>query len=183
MHLTRYHWVFAPHSKLHSAVTPAGRGKGKKPQAVDGADTPAILRHVAMSSAKRRKRVFGIDIEACARCGGKLAVIASIDEPATWSAQPRSSIRRSCRSGPERRRCNPVCCEFKAQRCIRCRMTAGWVGLCLACDRGRQGSVRSADGPEGILAAGFTGRVGVGDGGLGLTIWPDHEPTWARNAD
>ena len=28
------------------------------------------------------KRVFGIDIEACARCGGKLKVIASIEEPA-----------------------------------------------------------------------------------------------------
>ena len=27
-------------------------------------------------------RVFGIDIEACARCGGKLKVIASIEEPA-----------------------------------------------------------------------------------------------------
>ena len=39
-------------------------------------------RHVAMSWAKRLKRVFGIDIEACARCGGKLKVIASIEEPA-----------------------------------------------------------------------------------------------------
>ena len=28
MHLTRYHEVFAPHSKLRAAVTPAGRGKG-----------------------------------------------------------------------------------------------------------------------------------------------------------
>ncbi len=27
-------------------------------------------------------RVLGIDIEACARCGGKLKVIASIEEPA-----------------------------------------------------------------------------------------------------
>ena len=26
-------------------------------------------------------RVFGIDIEVCARCGGKLKVIASIEEP------------------------------------------------------------------------------------------------------
>ena len=25
---------------------------------------------------------FGIDIEACARCGGRLAIIASIEEPA-----------------------------------------------------------------------------------------------------
>jgi hypothetical protein len=34
-----------------------------------------------MSWAKRLKRVFRIDIEACARCGGKLKVIASIEEP------------------------------------------------------------------------------------------------------
>ena len=34
-----------------------------------------------MNWAKRLKRVFGIDIEACARCGGKLKVIASIEEP------------------------------------------------------------------------------------------------------
>ncbi len=81
MHLRRYHGVFAPHSKLRSAVTPAGRGKCTKRQAVDGADKPATPRHVATSWAKRLKRVFGIDIEACARCGGKLKVIASIKEP------------------------------------------------------------------------------------------------------
>jgi hypothetical protein len=28
------------------------------------------------------KRLFGIDIERCARCGGRLEVIASIEEPA-----------------------------------------------------------------------------------------------------
>lgn len=78
LHLTRYHGVFAPHSKLRAAVTPAGRGKGSKPQTVDGADKPATPRHVAMNWAKRLKRVFGVDIEACARCGGKLAVIAKI---------------------------------------------------------------------------------------------------------
>lgn len=81
MHLTRYHGVFAPHSKLRAAVTPAVRGKGKKPKAEEGAE-PAPPRHVAMSWAKRLKRVFGIDIEACARCGGKLKVIASIEDPA-----------------------------------------------------------------------------------------------------
>jgi hypothetical protein len=27
------------------------------------------------------QRVFGIDIESCARCGGKLAIIASTEEP------------------------------------------------------------------------------------------------------
>jgi hypothetical protein len=34
-----------------------------------------------MSWARRLKRVFGIEIEACARCGGKLQVIASIEAP------------------------------------------------------------------------------------------------------
>ena len=33
-----------------------------------------------MSWARRLKRVFGIEIEDCARCGGKLKVIASIEE-------------------------------------------------------------------------------------------------------
>ncbi|MBK7249858.1 MAG: transposase [Gammaproteobacteria bacterium] len=80
MRLTRYHGVFAPHSKLRAAITPAHRGTGKKPQAEEG-DKPSSPRHVAMSWAQRLKRVFGIDIEACARCGGKLKVIASIEEP------------------------------------------------------------------------------------------------------
>jgi Putative transposase len=44
MHLTRYHGVLAPHSKLRAAVTPAARGKGKKPQAEEGADKPVTRR-------------------------------------------------------------------------------------------------------------------------------------------
>jgi hypothetical protein len=34
-----------------------------------------------MNWARRLKRVFGIEIERCARCGGRLRVIASIEEP------------------------------------------------------------------------------------------------------
>lgn len=34
-----------------------------------------------MSWARRLKRVFGIEIQDCARCGGKLKVSASIEEP------------------------------------------------------------------------------------------------------
>ncbi len=81
MHLTRYHGVFAPHSKLRVAVTPAGRGKGSKPQAEEGADKPTTPRHVAMSWARRLRRVFGVEIEACARCGGKLKILARIEGP------------------------------------------------------------------------------------------------------
>lgn len=77
VHLTRFHGVFAPHSALRAAITPAGRGK------TTGATerTPAE-RHRAMSWAQRLKRVFRIDIERCERCGGKVRIIASIEDPA-----------------------------------------------------------------------------------------------------
>ena len=35
-----------------------------------------------MSWMQRLKRVFAIDIETCPDCGGKLRVIASVEEPA-----------------------------------------------------------------------------------------------------
>ena len=67
IHLTQYHGVFAPHSKLRAAVTPAHRGMGA-PQSLPAADVakPPTTRHVAMSWARRLKRVFGIEIEDCA---------------------------------------------------------------------------------------------------------------------
>ncbi len=76
-HLTRYHGVFAPHSRWRAEVTPAGRGT---PTTTDRR-TPAE-RHRAMSWAQRLKRVFGIEIETCEVCGGKVKVIASIEDPA-----------------------------------------------------------------------------------------------------
>jgi hypothetical protein len=72
--------VFAPHSKLRAAVTPAHRGVGSRAVPADP-DKPITPRHVAMTWAQRLKRVFGIQIDLCVRCGGKLRVIASIDEP------------------------------------------------------------------------------------------------------
>jgi len=79
VHLTRYRGVFAPHAALRAAVTPAGRGPGARSRATT-AECPTP-KHVAMTWARRLKRVFGIDIEQCARCGGRLRVIASIEEP------------------------------------------------------------------------------------------------------
>jgi hypothetical protein len=81
MHLTRFHGVFAPHSKLRAAVTPAHRGIGSTEQAEQATDKSITPRHVAMTWAQRLKRVFGIQIDTCARCGGQLKVIASIEEP------------------------------------------------------------------------------------------------------
>ncbi len=83
MHLTRYHGVFAPHSKLRAAVTPAHRGIGAPQRTGMLIDSvkPPTPQHVAMSWARRLKRVFGVEIQDCARCQGRLRVIASIEEP------------------------------------------------------------------------------------------------------
>jgi len=72
--------VFAPHAALRAAITPAGRGRGAK--AKDPATERSPCKHVSMTWAQRLKRVFAIDIERCRRCGGRLRVIASLEEPA-----------------------------------------------------------------------------------------------------
>ena len=57
--------------------------RSRPPPPVSGADPtkPSTPRHVAMSWARRLKRVFGVEIESCTRCGGELKIIASIEEP------------------------------------------------------------------------------------------------------
>ena len=45
------------------------------------ADEALADRHAAMTRAQRLKRVFKIDIETCETCGGKMKVIASIEDP------------------------------------------------------------------------------------------------------
>ena len=51
----------------------ARRGTGALLQPATGGESakPTTPRHVAMSWARRLKRVFGLEIEGCARCGGK----------------------------------------------------------------------------------------------------------------
>ena len=80
VNLTRYHGVLAPNHRWRAAVTPAGRGRGKRVAAQP--EKSAIERHVAMSWAQRLKRVFGIDVESCVRCAKAVKVIACIEEPA-----------------------------------------------------------------------------------------------------
>ncbi len=85
MNLTRYHGVFAPNSAHRALVTRAGRGKGRAGAARAESRTPAE-RRAAMRWAQRLKRVFGIDIEACAGCGGTMRIIACIEDPAVIKA-------------------------------------------------------------------------------------------------
>jgi len=82
VNLTRYHGVFAPNSRHRVQVTPAKRGKGSRPQTADARnERPPSKRRGAMTWAQRLKRVFNIDVETCRACGGKLKLIACIEDP------------------------------------------------------------------------------------------------------
>jgi hypothetical protein len=69
--------VFAPHQALRAAITPADRGARHA-----DAGERLVPKHVSMTWMQRLKRVFAIEIETCRRCGGKLKVVASIEDPA-----------------------------------------------------------------------------------------------------
>jgi hypothetical protein len=70
------HVIFEPASPDRAQIVPSARA------VAEGSEAAAIDRHQGMSWAQRLKRVFAIDIEICRRCGGRLRVIASIEEPA-----------------------------------------------------------------------------------------------------
>ena len=70
--------VFAPHSKLRAAVTPAHRGQGAAQYAAADPAQPPTPRHVAMSWAPRLKlcREF---VEAANKTGGKAEMVMLAD--------------------------------------------------------------------------------------------------------
>ena len=78
LYLIRFHGVLAPNAKLRSRVVPA---PAQKTTTGDGDCHHEHSAPLRMSWARLLKRVFDIDIERCA-CGGKLKMIAVIEEPA-----------------------------------------------------------------------------------------------------
>jgi hypothetical protein len=81
-HLTRYHGVFAPASPDRARVVPKTRFAVAAANHNECGGAAAGDRQRRLTWSQRLKRVFAIDIEVCRRCGGKLKVIASIEEPA-----------------------------------------------------------------------------------------------------
>jgi hypothetical protein len=71
LNLTRFHGVFAPNCKHRESVVPKRNTEAVK------TDKPLA----PMTWMQRLKRVFSIDIETCSKCGGKLRVIACIEDP------------------------------------------------------------------------------------------------------
>ena len=76
IHLTRFSGVFAPHYKYRAMVVP----KPPAPPPAAVSETPEF-RNSRITWARLLKRVFQIDIETCHRCGGKMKIIAAIEDP------------------------------------------------------------------------------------------------------
>jgi ribosomal protein S27E len=71
LNLTRFHGVFAPNFKHRARIVP------RRPRGRVDTDKP----RAPLTWMQRLKRVFAIDIETCPECGGKLRVIACIEDP------------------------------------------------------------------------------------------------------
>jgi hypothetical protein len=78
--LIRYHGVFAPASPDRARIVPGARAAAASRASQHGPAAAARQRNPTW--AQRLKRVFAIDIETCRQCGGRLRVIASIEQPA-----------------------------------------------------------------------------------------------------
>jgi hypothetical protein len=97
LNLTRFHGLFAPNCKHRARIVPH-RARGK----VDN-DRPSP----PMSWMQRLKRVFEIDIETCPECGGKLRVIACIEDPPlirhilAYIERREALIHRAARAPPD----------------------------------------------------------------------------------
>ncbi len=76
LHLIRFHGVLAPNAGLRAAIVPGSPENISEP-----ADEPAHGAPARMGWARLLRRVFDIDVERCVY-GGKLKIIAAIEEPA-----------------------------------------------------------------------------------------------------
>ena len=104
LHLIRFHGVLAPHAKLRAQIVPSV--PVSVPETCDHhAQSPPASAPARMSWACLLKRVFDINAEHCASCGGRLQIIAAIVDPAVITkilthlhllarALPRSPARR-----------------------------------------------------------------------------------------
>jgi hypothetical protein len=75
VHLTRFAGVFAPHFKHRAMVVPKPTTEMLESNAEDQPSKSRI------GWARLLKRVFGIDIETCHLCGGKMKIITAIEDP------------------------------------------------------------------------------------------------------
>lgn len=83
VNLTRYHGVLAPNYKYRKQIVPQKKIEPdlKIVETLEvTSEKPSPKKR--MKWAQALKRVFDIDIETCSQCGGKVKIIATIEDPA-----------------------------------------------------------------------------------------------------
>jgi hypothetical protein len=108
--LIRFHGVLAPHAKLRAAIVPIP-AQTTTAHAADCAHAHDASAH--MSWARLLKRVFDLDVERCV-CGGKLKIIAAIEEPGAC----RTFFRQAPQAKPPVRMFENVVKKLSKRRCF-----------------------------------------------------------------
>jgi hypothetical protein len=83
VNLTRYHGVLAPNYKYRKQIVPQPKIEPDLKiveSTEEASEKPSPKKR--MKWAQALKRVFDIDIETCLKCGGKIRIIAAIEDPA-----------------------------------------------------------------------------------------------------
>ena len=78
-HLLRYHGVLAPRARDRGRIVPA---KPNEESAADRASSAPPCGH-RLRWATLLARVFSSDLSACATCGGRLRIVATLTDPAS----------------------------------------------------------------------------------------------------
>jgi hypothetical protein len=82
VHLTRYHGVLGPHYKHRKQIVPKPPELKLVCQDQDIIDPKQLeLKKKNIPWARLLARVFNIDVETCSKCGGKMKIIAAIEDP------------------------------------------------------------------------------------------------------
>jgi hypothetical protein len=94
INLVLYHGVLGPHARWRARVVAYGRrrpGSGPlRPPGV-GHEPAAPPRHWAWAGVMRR--AFDIDVLACPRCGGRLQLMATVEDPEAIRAILGAAVR------------------------------------------------------------------------------------------
>ena len=95
INLVLYHGVLAPHAEWRARVV-GYCARGQAPVVLENATANASGGPAAAPSSRHwawaalMRRAFEIDVLACPRCGGRLRLIATVEDP--------DAIRTSCRT-------------------------------------------------------------------------------------
>jgi hypothetical protein len=91
INLVLYHGVLAPHARWRARVVAYGTPPVAAPTAASSADhardeRPSATRSRHWAWADLMRRAFDIDVLACPRCGGRLRLLGTVEDPGAIQA-------------------------------------------------------------------------------------------------